>query len=479
MEKLIFEKHVSGSNNFSLPYEEFEADIIIPEELRRSEDIGLPEISEVEMVRHFTNLSRKAYGVDNGTYPLGSCTMKYNPKINEWAARLPGFATLHPYQAENTVQGALKVMYDLGKMLSEICGMDNFSLQPAAGAHGELAGIMMIKAYHNKRQDFKRTKMMVPDSAHGTNPATANVVGYDVVEIKSNELGLVDLDDLKAKMNDEIAGLMLTNPNTLGLFEEEIEEIAKVVHEGGGLLYYDGANLNAIMGICRPGDMGFDVVHLNLHKTFSTPHGGGGPGSGAVGVKKHLAEFLPVPVVELKGDNYNFNYDLPYSIGKVKSFYGNFGVFLKAYTYIKSLGRLGIIEACEQAVLNANYLRYHMQENYYIPYNRLCKHEFVATAKYQMDKNQVSTMDIAKRLIDYGYHPPTVYFPLIVKEAMMIEPTETESKARLDDFLNILNTIAKEAEDNPELVKNAPYTAIRRIDEVSAARKPVVKWEEE
>lgn len=479
MEKLIFEKHVSGSNNFSLPYEEFEADIIIPEELRRSEDIGLPEISEVEMVRHFTNLSRKAYGVDNGTYPLGSCTMKYNPKINEWAARLPGFATLHPYQAENTVQGALKVMYDLGKMLSEICGMDNFSLQPAAGAHGELAGIMMIKAYHNKRQDFKRTKMMVPDSAHGTNPATANVVGYDVVEIKSNELGLVDLDDLKAKMNDEIAGLMLTNPNTLGLFEEEIEEIAKVVHEGGGLLYYDGANLNAIMGICRPGDMGFDVVHLNLHKTFSTPHGGGGPGSGAVGVKKHLAEFLPVPVVELKGDNYSFNYDLPYSIGKVKSFYGNFGVFLKAYTYIKSLGRLGIIEACEQAVLNANYLRYHMQENYYIPYNRLCKHEFVATAKYQMDKNQVSTMDIAKRLIDYGYHPPTVYFPLIVKEAMMIEPTETESKARLDDFLNILNTIAKEAEDNPELVKNAPYTAIRRIDEVSAARKPVVKWEEE
>lgn len=478
MGKLIFEKQVKGSNHFSLPKENLDVDIKIPEDLIRTEDLGLPELSEVEMVRHFTDLSHKAYGVDDGIYPLGSCTMKYNPKINEWAARLSGFSALHPYQAEETVQGALKLMYELDEMLCEICGMDNFSLQPAAGAHGELAGVMMIKAYHNKRQDFKRTKMMVPDSAHGTNPATANVVGYDVVEIKSNDLGLVDIDDLQAKMNDEIAGLMLTNPNTLGLFEEDIQEIADIVHTGGGLLYYDGANLNPIMGICRPGDMGFDVVHLNLHKTFSTPHGGGGPGSGAVGVKKHLAEFLPLPLVAYDGATYSFDYDLPFSIGKVKSFYGNFGVFLKAYTYIKSLGRLGIIEAAQQAVLNANYLRHHLRENYYIPYDRLCKHEFVATAKYQMDANNVTTLDIAKRLIDYGYHPPTVYFPLIVKEAMMFEPVETESKARLDDLLAVLNTIAKEAEDNPELVKNAPYTATRRIDEVTAARKPIVKWEE-
>ncbi|HZJ85251.1 MAG TPA: aminomethyl-transferring glycine dehydrogenase subunit GcvPB [Syntrophomonadaceae bacterium] len=477
MSKLIFEKDIPGSNHFSLPTVDLELEIKIPQNLLRQDHVELPEISEVEMVRHFTALSHLAYGVDDGLYPLGSCTMKYNPKINEWAARLPGFAALHPYQPTETVQGALKLMYDLDKMLREICGMDQFSLQPAAGAHGELTGIMMIKAYHNKKQDFKRTKMMVPDSAHGTNPATANVVGYDVVEIKSNELGLVDLDDLKAKMNDEIAGLMLTNPNTLGLFEEEILEIAQVVHDGGGLLYYDGANLNAIMGVCRPGDMGFDVVHLNLHKTFSTPHGGGGPGSGPVGVKGHLAEFLPLPTVECLEGNYNFNYDLPNSIGKVKNFYGNFGVFLKAYTYIKSLGSEGIREACEKAVLNANYLRHHMRENYHIPFDRICKHEFVATAKKQMDSQQVSALDIAKRMIDYGYHPPTIYFPLIVKEAMMIEPTETESKARLDDFLSMLNIIAEEARTTPEVVREAPHTSTRRIDEVTAARRPIVKWE--
>ncbi|NLB87899.1 MAG: aminomethyl-transferring glycine dehydrogenase subunit GcvPB, partial [Syntrophomonadaceae bacterium] len=323
-----------------------------------------------------------------------------------------------------------------------------------------------------------RTKMMVPDSAHGTNPATANVVGYDVIEVKSNERGLVDLEDLRAKMSDEVAGLMLTNPNTLGLFEEDILEIAKIVHEGGGLLYYDGANLNAIMGICRPGDMGFDVVHLNLHKTFSTPHGGGGPGSGPVGVKAHLAEFLPVPTVEFKDDKYSFNYDLPNSIGKVKNFYGNFGVFLKAYTYLQSVGFEGIKDACEQAVLNANYLRHHLRDTYHIPFDRLCKHEFIATSKHQMDLNNVTTMDIAKRLIDYGYHPPTIYFPLIVKEAMMIEPTETESKQRLDDFIAVLKTIADEAKNNPEVLHNAPNNAaVKRIDEVGAARNPIVKWE--
>lgn len=479
MGNLIFEKHIPGSNNFSLPKLDVDVEVNIPVESMRTQELMLPEISEVEMVRHFTGLSHKAYGVDDGLYPLGSCTMKYNPKINEWAARLSGFACLHPYQPVETVQGALKLMYEMDKMLCEICGMDKFTLQPAAGAHGEMTGIMMIKAYHNKRQDFKRTKMMVPDSAHGTNPATANVVGYDVIEVKSNERGLVDLDDLKAKMNDEVAGLMLTNPNTLGLFEEDIVEIAKIVHDGGGLLYYDGANLNAIMGICRPGDMGFDVVHLNLHKTFSTPHGGGGPGSGPVGVKAHLAEFLPVPTVEFKADKYSFNYDVPNSIGKVKNFYGNFGVFLKAYTYLKAIGHEGIKDACEQAVLNANYLRHHLRDTYHIPFDRLCKHEFIATSKHQMDLNHVTTMDIAKRLIDYGYHPPTVYFPLIVKEAMMIEPTETESKQRLDDFIAVLKTIAEEAKNNPQVVIDAPHnTVVKRIDEVTAARKPIVKWEE-
>ncbi len=479
MGSLIFEKSVKGSSSFTVPKEDLGVELNIPADLQRAESPMLPEVSEVEMVRHYTYLSHRAYGVDDGLYPLGSCTMKYNPKIDEWAARLSGFSALHPYQPENTVQGALKLMYDMEKMLCEICGMDNFSLQPAAGAHGEMAGIMMIKAYHQKRQDFKRTKMMVPDSAHGTNPATANVVGYDVIEIKSNAHGLVDLEDLKAHMSDEVAGLMLTNPNTLGLFEEDIVAIADIVHEGGGLLYYDGANLNGVLGISRPGDMGFDVVHLNLHKTFATPHGGGGPGSGPVGVKAHLAEFLPVPVVEKTGENYEFNYDLPYSIGKVKAFYGNFGVVVKAYTYIKALGKEGIIDAGEQAVLNANYLRCKLRDTYHIPFDRLCKHEFIATSKHQMDLNHVSTMDIAKRLIDYGYHPPTVYFPLIVREALMIEPTETESRQRLDDFAEILKTIAREAKEDPELVINAPHNTItKRIDEVSAARNPVVKWEE-
>lgn len=479
MGSLIFEKSIPGSNSFTVPKDDLGVDINIPADLARNDAPILPDISEIELVRHYTNLSHQTYCVDMGLYPLGSCTMKYNPKIDEWAARLPGFAALHPYQPEDTVQGALQMIYDLDKILCEICGMDSFSLQPAAGAHGEMAGIMMIKAYHQKRQDFKRTKMMIPDSAHGTNPATANVVGYDTVEIKSNARGLVDLEDLKAKMNDEIAGLMLTNPNTLGLFEEDIIGIAQVVHDGGGLLYYDGANLNPIMGICRPGDMGFDVVHLNLHKTFATPHGGGGPGSGPVGVKAHLAEFLPIPVVEKSDEKYAFNYDLPNSIGKVKNFYGNFGVYIKAYTYLKAIGREGVIDAAEQAVLNANYLRHHLRDTYHIPFDRLCKHEFVANSKHQMDLSGVSTMDIAKRLIDYGYHPPTVYFPLIVKEAMMIEPTETESKQRLDDFITTMETIAREAAENPQLVLDAPHnTLVKRLDEVSAARNPVVKWEE-
>ncbi|MDD3023777.1 MAG: aminomethyl-transferring glycine dehydrogenase subunit GcvPB, partial [Syntrophomonadaceae bacterium] len=418
-----------------------------------------------------------AYGVDSGFYPLGSCTMKYNPKINEWAARLPGFAGIHPYQPENTVQGALQLYYEMQDMLSEITGMDAFSLQPAAGAHGEMAGVMIIKAYHLHRGDYKRSKMMVPDSAHGTNPATANVVGYDVIEVKSNDRGLVDLDDLRAKMNDEVAGLMLTNPNTLGLFEEEIKEIAAIVHDGGGLLYYDGANLNGVIGVARPGDMGFDVIHVNLHKTFGTPHGGGGPGSGPVGVKSLLLDVLPIPVAVKKGEKYSFDYNRPLSIGKLKNFYGNFGVIVKAYAYIKTLGAAGLREACEHAVLNANYLRHQLRDNYNIPMDRLCKHEFIANSRKQAE-NHVSTMDIAKRLIDYGYHPPTVYFPLIVSEAIMIEPTETESKERLDTFIQVMQDIAREAIENPDLVINAPQNAaIKRLDEVTAARKPVLKWE--
>ncbi|MEN6327137.1 MAG: aminomethyl-transferring glycine dehydrogenase subunit GcvPB [Syntrophomonas sp.] len=482
MSKLIFEKHVPESNAFSLPAGLIpEGDIkeSIPEQYLRREAAALPEVSEVEAVRHFTELSTRAYGVDSGFYPLGSCTMKYNPKINEWAARIPGFAGLHPYQPEATVQGALQLYYEMQEMLAEITGMDGVSLQPAAGAHGEMTGVMIIKAYHNHRQDFRRTKMMVPDSAHGTNPATANVVGFDVIEVKSNARGLVDLDDLRAKMNDEVAGLMLTNPNTLGLFEEEIREIAAIVHEGGGLLYYDGANLNGIIGVARPGDMGFDVIHVNLHKSFGTPHGGGGPGSGPVGVKALLSDFLPKPVAVKTGDNYSFDYNRPRSIGKVKNFYGNFGVIVKAYAYIRSLGSEGLKEACEHAVLNANYLRHQLRDSYHIPLDRLCKHEFIANSRKQAEVNGISTTNIAKRLIDYGYHPPTIYFPLIVSEAIMIEPTETESKERMDDFVQAMREIAHEAVEAPELLLNAPQQAvIKKVDEVTAARKPVLKWED-
>ncbi|MGI5912385.1 MAG: aminomethyl-transferring glycine dehydrogenase subunit GcvPB [Syntrophomonadaceae bacterium] len=480
MNKLIFEKSIPGSNAFGLPPCDVpEESVGIPAHFLRETELVLPDVSEAEAVRHYVGLSHQAYGVDDGFYPLGSCTMKYNPKINEWAARLPGFNYIHPYQPEDTVQGALELLYETSHMLCEITGMDRFSLQPAAGAHGELTGVMIIKAYHNNRGDSNRTKIMVPDSAHGTNPASANVLGYDVIEIKSNSRGLVDLEDLRSHMGPEVAGLMLTNPNTLGLFEEEIEQIAAIVHAGGGLLYYDGANLNGIMGVARPGDMGFDIVHCNLHKTFGTPHGGGGPGSGPVGVKEHLADYLPIPLVAQNGDRYYWDYDHPLSIGRVKSFYGNFGVIVKAFVYMKALGAEGIREACEQAVLNANYLRCRLQGAYDIPFNRLCKHEFIATNKKQRPFG-VATLDIAKRLMDYGYHPPTVYFPLIVPEALMIEPTETETQERLDDFAADMLTIAQEAELEPEVVKTAPHTTgIKRVDEVTAARKPVLKWEEQ
>ncbi|WP_313342339.1 aminomethyl-transferring glycine dehydrogenase subunit GcvPB [Sedimentibacter sp.] len=473
---LIFEISKAGRNAYSLP----ECDVPVCEGIDskylRTKAPELPEVSELDAVRHFTQLSQRNHGVDSGFYPLGSCTMKYNPKMNEAVARFDGFAKIHPYQSEETVQGALELIYDLNKMLSEITGMDDISLQPAAGAHGELSGLMIMKEYHRNKGDFKRNIIVVPDSAHGTNPASAAVAGFDVVEIKSDDRGLVDIESLKAVMSDEVAGFMLTNPNTLGLFDENILEISKIVHEAGGLMYYDGANANAILGITRPGDMGFDVVHLNLHKTFSTPHGGGGPGSGPVGVKKHLADFLPVPVVVKSEDKYSFDYNRPLSIGKVKSFYGNFGVYVRAYAYILSMGPDGLREVAQNAVLNANYIASRLKDKYYLPVDRICMHECVLSGIWQKEKG-VSTLDIAKRLLDFGYHPPTIYFPLIVSEALMIEPTECESKETLDKFIEAMRQIADEAENNPELVSSAPHTTIvSRLDEATAARKPITRY---
>ncbi|WP_032120583.1 aminomethyl-transferring glycine dehydrogenase subunit GcvPB [Clostridium amazonitimonense] len=477
--KLIFELSKEGRKAYSLPeldVPNMELKELLPCELLRENSAELPEVSQVDIVRHYTALSNKNYSVDKGFYPLGSCTMKYNPKINEDMAALEGFLRIHPYQKEDQVQGALELMYNLSEDLCEITGLDAFTLQPAAGAHGELTGLMIIKAYHQHRGDAKRTKIIVPDSAHGTNPASATVVGFDIVEIKSNEDGTVNIDSLKAALNDEIAGLMLTNPNTLGLFEKDIRQIADLVHEAGGLLYYDGANLNAVMGITRPGDMGFDVCHLNLHKTFSTPHGGGGPGSGPVGVIKDLEKFLPVPAIKKCENRFTLDYDRPDSLGKIKNFYGNFGVLVRAYTYILTMGSDGLKEATEVAVLNANYIKEKLRDYYKLAIDKVCKHE-VVFAGIKNKSTGVSTLEIAKRLIDYGFHPPTVYFPLIVDSALMVEPTETESKETIDEFIEVMIKIAKEAEENPEIFKTAPHnTPIRRLDEVKAARSPIVKW---
>ena len=479
----IFEKSVTGRKGYSLPpldIPEEKLESLLPEKFARKKKADLPEVSEVDVVRHFTRLSQLNFGVDEGLYPLGSCTMKYNPKINEDMAALPGFAQIHPLQNPDTVQGALGLMHDLSAMLAEITGMQAVTLQPAAGAHGELTGIMIIKAYHESRGDSKRTKMIVPDTAHGTNPASCSVAGYDMVEVKSNSRGNVDIEALKGLLSDEIAGIMLTNPNTLGLFEEDILETAKLVHEAGGLLYYDGANANAILGKARPGDMGFDVIHLNLHKSFSTPHGGGGPGSGPVGVCEKLAEFLPVPVIGKKGDRLFFDYDRPRSIGRVRSFYGNFGVLVRAYTYIRTMGPDGLRAVSEGAVLNANYVQAALKNDYILPFDRICKHEFVLSGKKQKTESGVTTLDIAKRLIDYGFHPPTIYFPQIVEEAIMIEPPETESKEELDGFIGAMKTVALEARDNPQIFKDAPYsTIVSRLDETLAARKPVLRWSPE
>jgi glycine dehydrogenase subunit 2 len=477
---LIFESSTSGRVGYSLPemdVPEVDLKSLLPEGYLRDEEALLPEVSELDIMRHYTALSRRNHGVDSGFYPLGSCTMKYNPKMNENVARYNGFAHLHPLQDESSVQGALELMYDLQQHLVEITGMDEVTLQPAAGAHGEWTGLMLIRAYHEANGDTNRNKVIIPDSAHGTNPASASVAGLEIVTVKSNENGLIDLDDLKLVAGEDTAALMLTNPNTLGLFEENIVEVAEIVHAAGGKVYYDGANLNAVLSKARPGDMGFDVVHLNLHKTFTGPHGGGGPGSGPVGVKADLIPFLPKPVIQKLGEEYVFDYDRPQSIGRVKPYYGNFGINVRAYTYIRSMGPDGLKAVTEYAVLNANYMMRRLADYYDLPYDRHCKHEFVLSGRRQK-KLGVRTLDIAKRLLDFGYHPPTIYFPLNVEECIMIEPTETESKETLDSFIDTMIQIAKEAEENPEIVQEAPHTTVvGRLDETTAARKPILRYQ--
>jgi len=452
---------------------------LIPAELLR-QDLKLPEASELDVVRHFTRLSQKNFSVDTHFYPLGSCTMKYNPKINEDIANLDGFAKLHPQQPAEQTQGILKLLFEFEQYLGEIFGYEAFTLQPAAGAHGELTALMMIKAYHQSRgaDGAARDKIIVPDSSHGTNPASASLVGYKVIVVKSNGRGNIDLAELKKALGTDTAGLMLTNPNTLGLFDEHILEVAELVHQAGGLLYYDGANANATLGICRPADLGFDVAHFNLHKTFSTPHGGGGPGSGPVGVNKKLLPFLPVPRVTKTTSGYQLTSEgFPQSIGRTHTFHGNISVIVKAYAYIRSLGGAGLKEVSEKAVANANYLMEKLKPYYYLPYERPCQHEFVLSAKWQKEKYGIKALDIAKRLIDYGFHPPTIYFPLIVEEALMIEPTESESQETLDQFVAALVKIAQECASQPELIKNAPQTTpVGRLDEAKAAREPDLHW---
>ncbi len=503
-DKLIFDLSKAGRQGYSLPANRWEASLTeLPSDLLRAEAPSLPEVSELDVVRHYTNLSQMNFGVDSGFYPLGSCTMKYNPKINEEIAAHPGFAGLHPLQPDSTVQGALRVYEELSHALSEITGMADFTLNPFAGAHGELTGLMIIRQYHISRGDLKRTKVIVPDSAHGTNPASAAVCGLEIVQVKSKANGLVDVEDLKPLLNDEIAGIMMTNPNTLGLFEKDIKEIAALVHEAGGLLYYDGANMNPLIGVVRPGDMGFDVLHLNLHKSFSTPHGGGGPGAGPVGVAAHLVKHLPMPragilnqvhddVLSGSSDVLSGSSDVhsgsPHvipdlirnlqveSCGQISGFMGNFGVLLRAYTYILMLGKQNVKMVGPLSVLGANYIKESLKDSYYLPIESVCKHEFVFDGL--VDKSTgVTTLDIAKRLLDYGFHAPTIYFPLLFHQAIMIEPTETESKETLDGFIEIMHHIAAEALSDPESLKTAPHTTpVRRLDETTAARQPVLRY---
>lgn len=476
---VIFERSVPDRVGVSLPgvdVPEEPLDRLLPSSQLRREPAALPEVSELDVVRHYTRLSHRNFSIDEGFYPLGSCTMKYNPKIHEDVARLPGFARLHPYAPEELAQGALELIWQLERVLAEISGMARVTFQPAAGAHGELTGLLMIRAYFEQRGEH-RTMVIVPDSAHGTNPATATMAGFQVRTVKSDARGNLDVTALRAAMDESVAAIMLTNPNTLGLFEEKILEVEEIVHSRGGQMYMDGANFNAILGVTRPGEQGFDVMHFNLHKTFTTPHGGGGPGAGAVGVKEHLVPFLPVPMVERTGDQFRLDYARPQSIGKLRAFYGNFGNLVRAYAYIRSLGAAGLRQVAETAVLNANYLLARLHPHYDRPFDRLCKHEFVIAGTRQKRQTGVTTRDIAKRILDYGFHAPTIYFPLIVEEAIMIEPTETESKQTLDEFTDAMIAIDREAREQPELVKTAPHTTVvRRLDEVRAARQLDLRW---
>lgn len=474
--KLVFEKSKPGHCAGCFPPGNVPVGEL-PKEFQRQSPLHLPEMAEVDIMRHYMELSRHAFGVETGFYPLGSCTMKYNPKINEDVAALPGFAAIHPLQPQETVQGCLAAMDLLQKSLCEITGMDGFTLSPAAGSHGEWTGLQLIKAYHASRGDHARNKVIVPDAAHGTNPANAATSGLGVINIPSTPEGLVDLEALRAAVGPDTAALMLTNPNTLGIFDKHILEIQKIVHEAGGLTYYDGANMNAIMGVVRPGDMGFDVIHLNLHKTFSTPHGGGGPGAGPVGCKAHLLPFLPKPVVVKDGDVYKLDFERPQSIGAVKSFYGNFLVCIRALTYILSLGSDGLREASQNAVLNANYMREALAKVYDIPHAGPCMHEFVMSLQDLKDEVGVSAMDIAKALLDYGIHPPTMYFPLIVHEALMVEPTETESRETLDEAIAAFIAIYNQAKEEPQALHAAPVTTyVQRLDDVQAARNPKLTY---
>lgn len=470
--KNLKEKSKPDLKGFKLPESGINKKYTLPEELTRK-TLDLPELSEVEVMRHFQELSRLNYGVDDGFYPLGSCTMKYNPRINEKMAAHPDF-NIHPLAQDKNVQGALQLIFELESMIKSITGMDAVCLQPHAGAHGELLGLMLIRAYHQDKKTGKDV-ILVPNSAHGTNPASVTVCGFKPLEVGSLADGNVDIDDLKSKMNDKVAGIMLTIPNTVGIFEQNILTITKLVHDAGGLCYMDGANMNALMGMVKPADMGIDVMHLNLHKSFGTPHGGGGPGAGAVGVNSVLTGYLPVPVVKESNGVYTRDYSLPKSIGKITAFMGNFGVLVRAYVYLKILGKEGVTQIAENAVLNANYAFSRLKKYYHAPIERTCMHEFVITDKNL--PNHVTTLDVAKRLLDYGYHPPTIYFPLIIKGVMMIEPTETETKENIDGFVDTLIKIQEEAEKSPELVKNAPFdTPVKRLDEVSAARKPCLNW---
>jgi glycine dehydrogenase subunit 2 len=477
--KLIYEKSQAGRRASALPrYENLPAPPELPQDLRRGEPPRLPEVAEFELVRHFTELSTRNFGVDTGFYPLGSCTMKYNPRINERLAALPGFARLHPLQEEDGAQGALELMWRLQEILAEVTGLDAVSLQPAAGSQGELTGLLLVRAYFAARgEGEQRRRVVIPDTAHGTNPASVTMAGYELTPVRTDARGNIDVDDLRGKVDEHTAALMITNPSTVGLFDENIDEIQRIFHGVGALMYYDGANLNAVCGISRPGDMGFDIVHINLHKTFSQPHGGGGPGGGPIAVRDILEPFLPVPAVVRREDgSFGLDYDRPHTIGKVRGFTGPFGVFVRSYAYIRMWGPR-LREMSEVAVLNANYVLARLKEAYDLPFDRLCMHEFVVSARTLKKQHGCTALDVAKRLMDYGFHPPTIYFPLIVPEALMVEPTETEAKETLDAFCNAMLAIAKEAAEKPELLKDAPHhRPVKRLDEVRAAKQPVVKY---